>query len=163
MPATAHSIAVVAEKPAVARDIARVLGASQRGDGFLQGNGYVVTWAIGHLVTLPQPHEVNPEWRKWRRDHLPMLPRDWPLVLSVGRVQTPTLAMLVERELAIRAFVPEDYLEVLATFSPESSRGAQEESRPGYKGTWFRGFFPNPEAKRIKTAADGKPGSDLEE
>src|SRR6185312_7643208 len=83
--------------------------------------------------------------------------------LSVGRVQTPTLAMLVERELAIRAFVPEDYLEVLATFSPEASRGMDEESRPGYKGTWFRGFFPNPEAKRIKTAPDGKPGSDLEE
>ncbi len=67
---------------AVARDIARVLGASQRGDGFLQGNGYVVTWAIGHLVNLPQPHEVNADWRKWRRDHLPMLPRDWPLVVS---------------------------------------------------------------------------------
>src|SRR6266576_3938906 len=62
MPAAANSIAVVAEKPAVARDIARVLGADQRGNGYLQGNGYVVTWAIGHLVTLAQPHEVNPEW-----------------------------------------------------------------------------------------------------
>src|SRR5215472_4065704 len=75
------SIAVVAEKPSVARDIARVLKASQRGDGYLHGEGYVVTWAIGHLVGLAQPHEIRPEWRQWRRDLLPMLPRDWPLVV----------------------------------------------------------------------------------
>ena len=220
-------LAVVAEKPSVARDIARVLGASQRGEGCLRGNGYVVTWAIGHLVGLAQPHEIRPEWKRWSRELLPMLPREWPLVvsdgtrsqfdvvrevmnapevaavvcatdagregelifryiyeaagcrkpvkrlwvssltesairegfrqlkeggeydpladaaqgrsradwlvgmnlsrlytlaggdtLSVGRVQTPTLAMVVERELAIRDFVPEDYLEVVATFSP---------------------------------------------
>jgi len=74
-------VAVVAEKPSVARDIARVLGAVKGGDGFLQGNGYVVTWAIGHLVSLPQPHEINPGWRRWSRDLLPMLPREWPLVV----------------------------------------------------------------------------------
>jgi len=56
-------LAVLAEKPSVARDIARVLGAERRGEGYLQGNGYVVTWAIGHLVSLAQPHEMNPEWR----------------------------------------------------------------------------------------------------
>ncbi|MCA3012839.1 MAG: hypothetical protein INH41_10625, partial [Myxococcaceae bacterium] len=49
------SIVVVAEKPAVARDLARVLGATTRGDGVLTGNGYVVTWAIGHLVGLEEP------------------------------------------------------------------------------------------------------------
>ena len=238
-----ESIAVLAEKPSVARDIARVLGAAKSGDGYLHGNGYVVTWAIGHLAALAQPHEIRPEWRQWRRDLLPMLPRQWPLVvyektqkqfdvvrriltsprisqvvcatdagregelifryiyeaagsskpvrrlwissltpeairhgfdalrpgrdydsladaargrsradwlvgmnlsrayalaynekdLSVGRVQTPTLAMLVERELAIRQFVPEDYLEVLATFHPV---GAPKEST--YQGTWTR-------------------------
>ena len=53
---------VLAEKPSVARDIARVLGA-QRGDGYLHGGGYVVTWAIGHLAALAQPHEINPEWK----------------------------------------------------------------------------------------------------
>ncbi len=234
-------IAVVAEKPAVARDIARVLGAERRGDGCLIGNGYVVTWAIGHLVGLAQPHEIRPEWRRWQREGLPMLPREWPLVvaeerrdqfeavrriladaevervvcatdagregelifryiyeaagcrkpvsrlwissltaeairrgferlregheldplaaaargrsradwlvgmnlsractlafgedLSVGRVQTPTLAMVVERELAIRAFVPEDYFEVVATFG---LAGAED---PTWRGTWFR-------------------------
>jgi DNA topoisomerase-3 len=75
--------------------------------------------------------------------------------LSVGRVQTPTLAMLVERELAIRAFVPEDYLEVVATFSPGRDLS--------YKGTWFRGDNPSSEAKRIKTPPDGKEGDDLAE
>ncbi|HYA18146.1 MAG TPA: DNA topoisomerase, partial [Bryobacteraceae bacterium] len=230
------TIAVLAEKPSVARDIAKVLGAAERGEGYLHGNGYVVTWAIGHLAALAQPHEIRPEWKAWRRDLLPMLPESWPLVvyektrdqfetvrrilgsprvgrvicatdagregelifryiyeaagcgkpvsrlwissltpeairrgfdsirpasefdrladaakgrsradwlvgmnlsraytlaygdeLSVGRVQTPTLAMVVERELAIRSFVPEDYIEVEATFR----------SAPGeYKGTW---------------------------
>src|SRR5437868_10057389 len=75
------SVAVLAEKPSVARDIARVLGANSKGEGYLHGNGYVVAWAIGHLAALAQPHEINPEWRKWRRDLLPMLPQQWPLVV----------------------------------------------------------------------------------
>ncbi|MCC8988190.1 MAG: hypothetical protein LM523_10845, partial [Candidatus Contendobacter sp.] len=76
------SIAVVAEKPSVARDIAKTLGARQRGDGFLHGNGYVVTWAIGHLVRLAEPHEIDPAWKRWRRESLPMLPKRWPLLVS---------------------------------------------------------------------------------
>ncbi|MFN3326923.1 MAG: DNA topoisomerase 3 [Bryobacteraceae bacterium] len=236
-------VAVIAEKPSVARDIARVLGATSRGEGYLHGGGYVITWAVGHLVALAQPHEIHPAWKSWRRELLPMLPREWPLVvyeqtkdqfevvrriltsprvskvvcatdagregelifryiyeaagctkpverlwissltpeairegfaklrpaveyegladaargrsradwlvgmnlsraytlaygdeLSVGRVQTPTLAMVVERELAIRAFVPENYREVIATFSPTGSR----DHSPSYQGTWFR-------------------------
>jgi len=264
-------VAVVAEKPAVARDIARVLGASRRGDGCLVGNGYVVTWAIGHLVGLAQPHEIRPEWRRWQREGLPMLPREWPLVvdeerreqfeavrrilddgevervvcatdagregelifryiyeaagcskpvsrlwissltaeairhgferlrdgremdplaaaargrsradwlvgmnlsractlaygedLTVGRVQTPTLAMVVERELAIRAFVPEDYFEVVATFALAETPAAT------WRGTWFRGALPaGPEAPgasdaRVSGGPDGPsavPGS----
>jgi DNA topoisomerase-3 len=233
------AIAVVAEKPSVGRDLARVLGATKSGEGYLHGNGYIVTWAIGHLVGLAQPHEINPQWKAWRRTTLPMLPHEWPLSvldqtkdqfevvrriltspkvasivcatdagregelifryiyeaaqcvkpvrrlwissltpdairrgfdalkdgtaydpladaakgrsradwlvgmnlsrayslaydqdLSVGRVQTPTLAMLVERELAIRNFVPQDYIEVTATFTPNGS--------DNYQGTWFR-------------------------
>ncbi len=76
------SVAVVAEKPAVARDIAKVLGAGQGGKGYLHGNGYVVTWAVGHLVRLAEPHEINPDWKRWRRELLPMLPERWPLVVS---------------------------------------------------------------------------------
>ncbi len=244
-PSSASTTAVVAEKPSVARDIARVLGADQKGDGYLHGSGYIVTWAIGHLVTLAQPHEIQPHWKQWRRESLPMLPDHWPLVvydktkdqfevvrkilsspkvarivcatdagregelifryiydaagsakpvdrlwissltadairrgfdnlksaheydgladaargrsradwlvgmnlsraytlafgdeLSVGRVQTPTLAMIVERELAVRAFVPEEYREVVATFSPKEA--AKQADRPSYKGIWFK-------------------------
>src|SRR5580692_2255685 len=75
------TIAVVAEKPAVARDLARVLGAGQRGEGYMHGGGYVVTWAIGHLVALAQPHQIDPGWKPWRMDRLPMLPSSWPLVV----------------------------------------------------------------------------------
>jgi DNA topoisomerase-3 len=238
------TVAVVAEKPSVGRDLAQVLGATRRGDGTLSGNGYVVTWAIGHLVGLAEPEGIRAEWKRWRREDLPMLPGRWPLTvfeatrdqfevvrrvlnapdvesvicatdagregelifrfiyeaarckrpvsrlwissltesaireglrklrpasdydhlanaavgrsradwlvgmnlsrayglaldapLSVGRVQTPTLAMLVERELEIRSFVPEDYLEVLATFSAPADKS--------YPGTWF-----DPKAKQ---------------
>ena len=269
---SATSIAVVAEKPSVARDIARVLGANSKGEGYLHGNGYIVTWAIGHLVALAQPHEIEPQWRAWRRDLLPMLPREWPLVVydktkdqfetvrkilnspkvsrvvcatdagregelifryiyeaaecgkpvsrlwissltpdairkgfdtlkpgsqydpladaargrsradwlvgmnlsrayslafgadfSVGRVQTPTLAMLVERELAIRNFVPEDYTEVVATFHPQ---GAPAEST--YKGTWLRDRVKDGEdketlAQAMRLPADGEEANRIAE
>ena len=55
------SVLVVTEKPSVARDIGRVLGARRRGDGFLEGSGYRVAWALGHLVRLPEPGEIDPD------------------------------------------------------------------------------------------------------
>ena len=76
------TVAVVAEKPSVARDIARVLGASQRGEGCLSGGGYVVTWAIGHLVRLAEPPEIRPEWKRWAAGDLPLLPSEWPLLVA---------------------------------------------------------------------------------
>ena len=239
------SVLVVAEKPSVARDIAQVLGARARGEGHFSGNGWLVTWAIGHLVALAEPHEMNPAWKKWRLDDLPLLPESWPLVvgertrdqydvvrrflvdpevrgvicatdagregelifryiyeaarskkpvkrlwissltpdaiatgfkslkdgkaferladaararsradwlvgmnlsrlysvlhddnLSVGRVQTPTLAMIVARELEIRAFVPEDYLEVVATFGPPAAGIPDDDERERYIGNY---------------------------
>src|SRR5262249_35123969 len=66
----------------VARDIARVLGAGERGDGLLRGAGWVVTWAIGHLAALAEPHEIRPEWRAWRQTLLPMIPERGPLVVD---------------------------------------------------------------------------------
>ncbi|MBI5017981.1 MAG: DNA topoisomerase 3 [Deltaproteobacteria bacterium] len=245
------SIVVLAEKPSVARDLARVIGAAGRAEGYLHGKGYVVTWALGHLVALAEPHEIDPAWKGWRWDGLPMLPKEWPLdvlpktrgqfavvkkllnaketelvvaatdagregelifryvyekagcrkpvqrlwlssltpeaiekafqglrpgadfeplaaaargrsradwlvgmnltraytlghregtdgraVLSVGRVQTPTLAILAERDRAIAEFVPEDYREVVAEFAVDRQEEAPAET---YRGTWFRG------------------------
>jgi DNA topoisomerase-3 len=264
------TIAVLAEKPSVARDIARELGANGRSDGYLHGNGYVVTWAVGHLVSLAQPHEINTEWRKWHRSLLPMLPSQWPLVvyektkdqfeivkrilnspkvsrvvcatdagregelifryiyesaqcqkpvsrlwissltpeaihkgfsalrpgadydsladaargrsqadwlvgmnlsraysladnekLSVGRVQTPTLAMVVERELAIRQFVPEEYLEIVADFCPSDGRLTGDAPQNIYRGTWFRaqageGADKESRQKAMRLPTDGK-------
>ena len=74
------NIVIVAEKPSVARDLARVVGAFKQSVGCFQGGGYTVTWAIGHLVTLPEPHQINPAWKAWSFGHLPMLPAQWPLV-----------------------------------------------------------------------------------
>ncbi len=251
------TVLVVAEKPSVARDIAEVLGARERGQGFFRSPTHVVTWAIGHLVALAEPQEMNPAWKRWRLEALPMIPASWPLTvvpetrdqfevvrkllvarqvreivcatdagregelifrylyeaagatkpvkrlwissltpdaiaagfralrdgrafdglaaaararsradwlvgmnlsraysvlhddnLSVGRVQTPTLAMLVARELEIRAFVPETYLEVVASFGPASP------SHPApHDGTWFDPRGKGEASKRLP--ADG--------
>ena len=65
---------VLAEKPSVARDIARVLKATEANEGFLRGNGYIVTWAFGHLVTLKEPDELDARFKKWKREDLPILP-----------------------------------------------------------------------------------------
>ncbi len=74
---------VVAEKPSVARDIARVLGASGKGNGLLHGNGYAVTWALGHLVHLAEPDDYGPPWKgRWSLEPLPMVPGPWKLRTS---------------------------------------------------------------------------------
>jgi DNA topoisomerase-3 len=279
---------VIAEKPSVGRDLARVLGARERGEGCLRGEGVVVTWAVGHLVRLPEPQEINPEWRPWRRDDLPMLPTEWPLVVepgtadqfevvqalladpqaaevvcatdagregelifryiyekagaglpvkrlwissltreaiqagfaalkegaafdaladaargrsradwlvgmnltraytlaarglgpspvagdggssvwSVGRVQTPTLALIVAREQAIRAFVPEAYCEVEAEFAVAARQPEGGAAEALYRGTWFRDK-PAPEgegtSRETRLPADGVEASAIAE
>ena len=67
-------ILCVAEKPSVGRDIARVLGANTQHDGYMEGNGYCVTWTFGHLCALLDPHEYNEQWKSWNLSSLPMVP-----------------------------------------------------------------------------------------
>lgn len=67
-------IVCIAEKPSVARDIAEVLGAHSRREGYIEGNGYQVTWTFGHLCTLKEPHEYTPSWKSWSLSSLPMIP-----------------------------------------------------------------------------------------
>lgn len=228
-----EKVLVVSEKPSVGRDIARVLNCKTKGQGCLIGNKYIVTWAVGHLVTLWEPEEYNPIYKKWRFDTLPIIPEvmkikpiedtkkqfeilknlmnrsdisslicatdagregelifrytyeaagctkpfnrlwissmtdeaikegfenikpgaeydnlyhsakcrseaDWlvgmnasraytlkyNVLLSVGRVQTPTLAIMTERQKEIDNFIPKDYFEVVSKFD-------------GFKGTWL--------------------------
>ena len=64
----------IAEKPSVAKDIAEVLGAKARRDGYFEGNGYCVTWTFGHLCSLKEPHEYTPQWKQWSLADLPMIP-----------------------------------------------------------------------------------------
>ena len=233
-------IVCIAEKPSVAREIADVLGAKTKMQGYLEGNGYQVTWTFGHLCTLKEPHDYNPQWKPWMLSSLPLIPPrfgiklidndqfeiirtlmqnadeivncgdagqegeliqrwvmlkagakcpvkrlwisslteesirdgfrhlrpesdferlyqaglaraigDWILgmnatrlytlryagnrqVLSIGRVQTPTLAMIVNRQAEIDAFVPEQYWELKTvyrdvTFSALNGRYASRE------------------------------------
>ena len=64
----------IAEKPSVAREIATILGASTKCDGYYEGNGYAVTYTFGHLCTLLEPHDYKPQWKSWNLNNLPMLP-----------------------------------------------------------------------------------------
>ena len=68
---------VIAEKPRVAQSIARVIGADERKDGYMEGNGYIVSWCIGHLVELAQPDAYSDTWKKWSYESLPMIPEEW--------------------------------------------------------------------------------------
>ncbi len=238
---------IVAEKPSVAKNIARVLDANSRGDGYVYGDEYVITWAIGHLVSLCEPGEVDARWQKWSMQDLPMLPEDIPLKvlpdtakqfgivsalmnsdridslicatdsaregelifryiyrkaectkpverlwissmtdaairkgfdelksdscydalyesarcrsvadwlvgmnasrafslrynahLSIGRVQTPTLNLIVRRDLEIESFVPKDYWEVRANFGDYDGLWINPDLKDDGKGTQCR-------------------------
>ena len=74
-------IVCIAEKPSVARDIARILGATAAHDGYIEGNGYQVTWTFGHLCTLKEPDDYTPLWKRWSLGSLPMLPQRFGIKL----------------------------------------------------------------------------------
>ncbi|WP_149243347.1 type IA DNA topoisomerase [Dyadobacter sp. 32] len=71
----------IAEKPSVAKDIAEVLGAKQRKDGYYEGNGYQVTWTFGHFCTLKEPQDYTERWKSWRLEELPMIPSSFGIKL----------------------------------------------------------------------------------
>lgn len=258
---------VITEKPSVAKDLARVLGARSHAQGWHQGEGLRITWCLGHLVELEEPHHYRAEWRNWSLEALPMIPTsfalrvrkdaqerfqvvskllrdpsisevvnacdagregelifryvyelaggrapvrrlwlasltetaireawgrlrpaerldpladaarcrseaDWLVginatramtclarkagggrVLPIGRVQTPTLAMIVARDHEIEAFVSEPFWQVKATFQ------VQEGGRTwSWQGTWFR----SDSSDRAQELSKGRPSSDRE-
>lgn len=90
---------VIAEKPSVAQAIAKVIGADKKEDGYLEGNGYIVSWCVGHLVELASPESYDEKYEKWRYGDLPILPTDWKYQISAGtRKQFAILKTLMERE-----------------------------------------------------------------
>jgi len=93
---------IIAEKPSVARDIARVLGVKGRAQGYLEGDDYVVTWALGHLVSLAEPDELDPRYKRWNMADLPIMPEEIPLkVLPRTRAQFSVVKKLMnDKEIA---------------------------------------------------------------
>ncbi len=75
----------IAEKPSVAGEIAHIIGANQRRDGFYEGNGYCVTWTFGHLCTLKEPHDYLPEWKRWYLSSLPVIPSRFGIKLIADK------------------------------------------------------------------------------
>lgn len=89
---------ILAEKPSVAQSIAKVLGATKRGNGYLEGNGYIVSWCIGHLVELAQPERYDERYSKWQKEDLPILPDNWKYQISAEtKKQFLILKQLMER------------------------------------------------------------------
>ena len=90
---------VLAEKPSVAMSLSKVIGANQRGDGYMEGNGYLVSWCVGHLVELSQPEAYDEKYAKWRYDDLPILPEHWQYQVSVStKKQFGILKKLMQRK-----------------------------------------------------------------
>ena len=73
---------ILTEKPSVARDIAKVIGVPKKQDGFCEVNNYIITWAVGHLVSLAAPENYKDEWKSWNMDHLPMIPEKFKLAIN---------------------------------------------------------------------------------
>ena len=89
---------VIAEKPSVARSIAGVIGADQKRDGYMEGNGYLVSWCIGHLVSLADAGAYDERFKKWRYDDLPILPQEWQYIIPAEKKgQFFVLRSLMER------------------------------------------------------------------
>lgn len=90
---------VLAEKPSVAMSLSKVIGANQRGDGYMEGNGYLVSWCVGHLVELSQPEAYDEKYAKWRYDDLPILPEHWQYQVSAStKKQFGILKKLMQRK-----------------------------------------------------------------
>ena len=81
-------ILCIAEKPSMGRDIARVLGATHSHDGYMEGNGYCVSWTFGHLCALLDPNEYNEQWKGWNMSSLPMVPERFGIKVTNDKVSS---------------------------------------------------------------------------
>ena len=90
---------VIAEKPSVARSISEVIGATEISDGYMEGNGYVVSWCVGHLVELAQPESYGEQWKKWTYESLPVKPEKWQYEVKPDtKAQYDVLCQLMHRK-----------------------------------------------------------------
>ena len=90
---------VLAEKPSVGKEIARVLGCSQKNRSYFEGPNHVVTWALGHLVTLAEPEDYDPKYKTWKLEDLPIIPEHMKLkVMKETSAQFRAISQLAKRQ-----------------------------------------------------------------
>ena len=90
---------VITEKPSVAQAVAHVIGANERKDGYMEGNGYIVSWCVGHLVELAKPEAYSEAWKRWEYEGLPMIPGEWRTEVKPDtKAQYDVLCQLMHRE-----------------------------------------------------------------
>ena len=90
---------VITEKPSVARSISEVIGATEISDGYMEGNGYIVSWCVGHLVELAQPESYGEQWKKWTYESLPVNPEKWQYEVKPDtKAQYDVLCQLMHRK-----------------------------------------------------------------
>ncbi len=136
---------VIAEKPSVGRELARVLGCKRKGDGYIEGEKYVVTWSLGHLITLADPEEYDDRYKKWSMDYLPMLPKKMKLtIIKNTSKQYRAVSALTKRK---------DINEVI--IATDSGREGELVARwilmkCGYKGAMKRLWISSQTDKAIK-------------
>lgn len=78
---------VIAEKPSAGAAIAAVMGANEKRSGYFEGGGYLVSWCIGHLISLADAATYNEQFRKWKYDDLPIVPQEWQFIVASGKEQ----------------------------------------------------------------------------
>ena len=121
---------VITEKPSVARDIAQVLKITGKQKGYIEGRGCAITWAFGHLVTLLDPGEYDPELRKWRLDSLPFIPDEFKLKLIENRgvaEQFETIKRLCQEADEIVCLSPQAYFGGISMFYADFHQLGDEE------------------------------------
>ena len=90
---------VIAEKPSVAQSIAKVLGCTGRQDGYLEGNGYLVSWCVGHLIELAEPEDYDGKYEIWKKEDLPIIPETFKYRVAMAtKKQFKVLKELMHRE-----------------------------------------------------------------
>ncbi len=90
---------IITEKPSVAQSLAKVIGARERKNGYLEGNGYLVSWCVGHLVEPAPPEAYDERYKRWRYEDLPILPKKWKYEVSPAtKKQFEILKRLMERK-----------------------------------------------------------------
>lgn len=153
---------VLAEKPSVGRDLARVLKCTSKRRGYIEGEKYIVTWSLGHLVTLAEPHNYNKSWKQWRMSYLPMMPDDMKLkVIRKTSKQFNTIKKLMKRNDVKELIIATDAGregELVARWIMEHARWSK---RKPFKRLWISSQTDEAILQGFENLKDGKQFDNL--